>query len=447
MERYKNIKFISSIGIVFLLIVVSNLEFFSILGIGLFVFFGTKFFFELGHKIEIRDIMILIAVLQWIIGPVLSYEFIPDHKFYYMAVDIETYMAYVVPASFAFAGGLYFPIWNKRIDENVIIDNIKVFLKDNKNFDLILIVIGSVARISTDYFPNSLKFAVILVSEIRFIGLYFLLLNNRKYKWIIIIIVFLWLFLFALNHGMFHQLILWIGFFVVIYFFIIKPNIRKKVIIISSLLVLILVIQTVKHQFRKLSGSTNKTELFVNLVQDNFVESNNFASSNNLEASITRINQGWIVARIMRWTPAHEPFANGETIRASIINSLLPRFLVPEKTSYGGGRTNFERFTGKKLSNTTSMGLSLIGEAYANYGVTGGAFFLFCFGFFIKFYINQIYRISIKHPILLLFLPLLFLQVIKAETDFAIILNHLLKASLAVYIVFFGLRRFLGINT
>ena len=147
----------------------------------------------------------------------------------------------------------------------------------------------------------------------------------------------------------------------------------------------------------------------------------------------------------MSYTPKYEPFAKGETIKEALKGSLLPRVLFPEKIK-AGGRTYFERFTGKPISEDTSMGLSLLGEAYANYGIFGGAFFMFLIGFFYNFFLLQIYRIAKKHPSLIFFIPLIFLQVIKAETDFSVILNHLIKASIAVWILYWGLKRFLRIK-
>jgi len=160
---------------------------------------------------------------------------------------------------------------------------------------------------------------------------------------------------------------------------------------------------------------------------------------------VTRINQGWIIARIMSWTPRYEPFANGETIIEALQASFMPRFLFPDKVK-AGGRTYFTRFTGKDISDNTSMGLSLLGESYANFGITGGAFFMFVIGFFYNYVIKFIYTIARKRPTMIFFLPLIFLQVVKAETDFSVIINHLFKASIVVALVFWGMKQFFNIR-
>jgi len=181
------------------------------------------------------------------------------------------------------------------------------------------------------------------------------------------------------------------------------------------------------------------------MIQKELLEQEHLLTAINIDASIDRINQGWIVARIMRYTPYFEPFAGGETILTGIRASLIPRFLDTDKLK-AGGRDNFTRFTGKLISETTSMGLSPLGEAYANFGINGGILFLFLLGLFYNFYIFMILRLSDKYPSLVLWIPLLFLQVVKAETDFVVVLNHLVKASMVVALLIFSFRKFFGIR-
>ena len=147
----------------------------------------------------------------------------------------------------------------------------------------------------------------------------------------------------------------------------------------------------------------------------------------------------------MSHTPSVEPFADGETIINALEASLLPRFLAPNKAK-AGGQENFERFTGRNLEKGTSMNLSPLGEAYANFGVSGAIVFMLFFGLFYNFFIHQIFKLSFRYPSLILWLPLMFLQVVKAESDVAIVLNHLVKATIVVGLFYWGFNRFLGIR-
>jgi hypothetical protein len=423
----------------------ADMPFYSLLGVTLFVFFGFKFFLELGKTIEIRDLIITIALLQWIIGPVLKYNFSPDDIFYYMAVPEETYIAFAFPASLFFIVGMYFPGLYKKMDAGYHIKKVHQLLKEYPNIDLILVGGGVIAAIAEDFVPVAVKFFVFLLGGARFIGLFFLVLSSRKFKWQIFAAVLFWLFIDTLRHAIFHELLLWLVFLFIILAFLYQFRTKQKLLFLVPIIILAILIQSLKFYFRaefgQYAGSFDKAGLFTEMVTKELQTGEKTLSSSNFDAAIDRINQGWIVARIMRYTPYYEPFAEGETILTGIEASLVPRFLNPNKPK-AGGRDNFERFTGKKISDNTSMGLSPLGEAYANFGVNGGIFFMFMLGLFYNFYMFMIFRLSSKYPSLILWLPLLFLQVVKAETDFVVVLNHLVKASMVVAMIIFSIRKF-----
>ena len=87
------------------------------------------------------------------------------------------------------------------------------------------------------------------------------------------------------------------------------------------------------------------------------------------------------------------------------------------------------------------MGMSIIGEAYANFGSFGGIFFMLIWGFFLSVYWNRIRALSENHPVLIFFIPLLFFQVVKAETELVVVLNHMVKASIVVALFFWAARK------
>lgn len=428
-----------------LILSVGSMPFYSSLGVALFIFFSLKFFLELGKTIEIRDLIITIALLQWIVGPILKYHFSPDDIFYYMAVPEETYISFAFPASLFFIIGMYFPGLYKKPDSEYHIKMVHDLLKKYPNIDLILVGIGVAAGIVEDFAPESVRFFVFLLGGSRFIGLFFLVLNDRKFKWQIFTAVLFWLFIETVRDAVFHELLLWLIFLFIILAFLYRFRTRQKLLFLIPLLVLGILIQSVKFYFRaelgKYAGSFDRAGLFTEMVTKELQSGEKTFSYSNLDAAIDRINQGWIVARIMRYTPYYEPFADGETILNGIEASLIPRFLNPDKPK-AGGRDHFQRFTGKKISDNTSMGLSPLGEAYANFGVDGGIFFMFMLGLFYNFYMFVILRLTFRYPSLILWLPLLFLQVVKAETDFVVVLNHLIKASVVVAIIIFSIRKF-----
>jgi hypothetical protein len=147
----------------------------------------------------------------------------------------------------------------------------------------------------------------------------------------------------------------------------------------------------------------------------------------------------------MNYVPYNQPFADGETIENAFTASLLPRFIAESKST-AGGRENMFRFTGIELQQGTSMNISIIGEAYANYGRTGGMVFMLFIGLVFSFILRFILLKSQENSTLLLWIPFLFLQVIKAETDLITTLNYVVKASIAMFIVFWSFRYILKVE-
>jgi len=444
----KSVQIFCTILTIILLFTFSDRHYLTIIGVGIFVFFSFKFFYELAHTIEIRDLMILIALLQWIVGPALAYSYNPDDMRYYMAVDEATYISFVLPACVCFIFGLHLPVWSKQIDEQSVIEKIRGLLKRYPDIDLILISGGIVFNLLIDFVPASLRFVLVLFATVRFIGLFFLILNVRTNKWYITTFVIGWLFYEAISRAMFHELLLWLIFLIMFIALLRKFNTSKKAFYLFLLITLALLIQTVKHEFRQIiwfGGESEYGQVFTSLIIENLGDPSYITSETNLNAAITRINQGWIIARIMSYTPEVEPFANGETIIAGIEAALLPRIIAPNKAK-AGGRENFVRFTGRNLESNTSMGISTLGEAYANFGIGGGIFFMFFFGLFYNYFLSRIYKLAVDIPTIILWLPVLFLQVVKAESDFVVVLNHLVKASIIVGFIYIGFRRILGVN-
>ncbi len=131
----------------------------------------------------------------------------------------------------------------------------------------------------------------------------------------------------------------------------------------------------------------------------------------------------------METVPARVPHANGETIVTAIKASLLPRVLYPDKPR-AGGKQNYEKYTGYVLQPGTSMGISLLGEAYINFG----------------FVIQRILLLARVYPSIWLWFPLILFHFIKAETELLVQLNFLVKSVLMVYLFIWANKHFLKLK-
>jgi len=90
------------------------------------------------------------------------------------------------------------------------------------------------------------------------------------------------------------------------------------------------------------------------------------------------------------------------------------------------------------------MGISVLGEAYANFGSFGGAIFMLFWGVIIAFIMRMIVLVSLTHPTIILWAPLIFLQMVKAETELVVVLNHGIKTSIVIAIFYITAKKILG---
>lgn len=419
--------------------------------LGLVLSFGVviKFVQDLGKRIEVRDLIAFLALMQWIVGPVMAYNILPYDELYYMAVDEATYMHYVVPACTALIIGLYFPITDERIIDEEDIEKLREFIQDKQWLGYLIAIIGLGAGFAGKFLPKSLSFLFFLLSGMQFVGVYIILFTRSGFKWIAFAAVMGLVIFQAVLMGMFGELVLWMMFSLLIVAFVLKIPMPGKIAILGAGFFMVMLIQSTKEEYRMATwyseSDKSNSEIYKEVISSRLQNPSVLFETSAMQNIGARLNQGWIIARILGHMPEKYPFVKGETIETAIYAGLLPRVLAPTKAK-AGGRANFERFTGTELPETTSMDISLVGEGYANYGVTGGIIFLFFIGIFYNVIIIKVISLSKLYPTLILWLPILFFQVIKAETDFATVFNHFTKAALVAFAVFFGMTKILKLK-
>lgn len=427
----------------------TGLYFVSAIGVSISICVFIKFVQDLGKRIEIRDLISFLALMQWIVGPVLAYNVLPYDSLYYMAVPEIVYMNYVVPACTALLIGLYFPFTSERIINHEDIEKITEFLEDKKYLGYIIAGIGIAAGFSGKFLPKSLSFLFFLLSGLQFVGVYLILFTNSKFKWFAFAGVMGMAISSSVMMGMFGELVLWMMFSLLIIAFVLKIPAMGKVTLLLLGMSMILLIQSTKQEYRMATwyaeSTKSNSEIYKEVVMSRLSTPSSLFETSTLQNMGARLNQGWIIARILNHMPEKYAFVKGETIETALYAGLLPRVLAPKK-AVAGGKANFERFTGTELPESTSMDISLVGEGYANYGVTGGVIFLFFIGIFYNWIIIKTIAISKNYPTLILWLPVLFFQVVKAETDFATVFNHFTKAALVAFLVFWGMTRVLKLK-
>ncbi|MHA6249253.1 hypothetical protein ACXYMU_15025 [Pontibacter sp. CAU 1760] len=441
-------QFSSLLVVGFLLMAFSQLSFLSIVGVLFFVFILNSLLLGIGEGIPIHIVIVFIGTLQWVIGPILSYYTGINHPFYKMQVPEEEYLSFAIPGVVLFYFGLSLPIASLSHLPKIILSDISNVVESKSQGAYYLIAIGFISSFVSTFVPPSLSFFLYLLSQLKFIGCFYLYLDKSRNN-TVLYLVFATLLLDAVAKAMFHDLLLWGFFFLFIYGIKNNISLTKKVLMLLIGFFMMFVLQSVKYQYRSIAwaatslGAYEKGEIFFGMVKESLWSPDILFDPKTNELTVTRLNQGWIITRVMNYVPFVRPFADGQTVRDAFSDTLLPRFLAPDKQVTAGGREKMERFTGIILQEGTSMNISLLGEGYGNYGRNGGIIFMFLIGIVFSLILRVLLVKSVLHPTYIFWIPFLYLQVIKAETDLATTLNYLFKATIIMFIVFYGFRKVL----
>ena len=407
----------------------------SIIGLIIVIIVTYQFYIKLGDSLPILEFMLLIAGLQWVIGAIIEYNTPFEHYKYYMYVTQSTYMATVVPGYTIFSIIL---LWVSRKYP------LKLLKQDDLThfapYALIFLLIGFSARLITNSVPGSLGFLVLIISSFQYIGAIILFFSNVKWHQYVFYGSLVILLVNSLSSGFFHDFILWSSFFYMFYAIKYKVSQKIKLITIGLALFALSILQGVKSNYRaalELGYNGSPITLFINTISAQW-NKGFFEVPENQQQLNVRLNQGWIISAVIDQVPRGQAFANGQTVKDAIIASIFPRFLMPNK-KMAGGQENFKKYTGLYLGENTSMGISIIGEFYANYG-KGVALAMGVWGLFLGFIWAFLWRTQFYNPFIVFFLPLIFLQVVKAETELVVVLNHLIKASIVIFTFFYVTR-------
>jgi hypothetical protein len=397
----------------------------------------SEFIRRLDTGIPLLQITTLIASLQWLVGPAISYTTAMTTGRYFMYVDERAYFSFAVPATAFFAIGMFF--MGSSVRQKLVLQSLN--RSEFVRIGLLLNLVAIVATFMAPRMPGGLQFFFHLVSQLKYIGAIYFLLSGHPYRYVLGIFSCLQLFTTGAAAGMFHDLIIWILLISTYWFAQFRLTLGRKLAFLGVAFVAIFLIQAIKQDYRdKLRrgvATSIPEEVWGVLTADRAVFEGQI-----LPLATARLNQGWIISAVMRNVPAREPYAEGETIVEAMRATLLPRFLAPDKKK-AGGREYFRRFTGLPIGEGTSMGISPLGEAYANFGRELGILFMFGYGLGFAAIYQLVLRKVVLHPDFLFWIPLIFYQGIKAETEIVVVMNQLFKGTIIAYGGYYGLTQVL----
>ena len=184
------------------------MDFWTSIGVILTGLIALRFISQLGKSLPILELMLFIAAAQWIIGPLIEYNAPSLHYKYFMYVDQQRYMSYVVPAFGAFSLAVLLGIRFLK-DSTIPLDKLKHF----KDYGVTIFVIGVFFDLIGSSLPAGLAFLhlLYLILNLRALLYFSSLMIKDSNQFFYASLVFL---LFrAIQSTMFHDFILWTAFF------------------------------------------------------------------------------------------------------------------------------------------------------------------------------------------------------------------------------------------
>jgi len=391
------------------------------------------------------DLSIIMAVFTCLVMPVAFYHFYTKENplariwVKYMPIASDDYFSFVLPAIAAMILGLRVPIGKRKVNKNPqqYLENAKKYLSTHNSLGPILIAMGVTSSFLDFLSPSNIEYVFYLIDHLTYVGVFYVIYSPSKRKKIIVPSVILLMIGQSIITGMFGEFIFMLACSLVLILLGRKIKFQRKLAYAIAGILLILVIQSIKLDYRKrswLQGGGADPIYFAELISDRISDPSSMLEERTLFGTSVRMNQGWLVATTMKRVPEKYPYAYGETIWKSVAAAILPRFLWPDKPE-AGGRANLKRFWGFNLVGY-SMNIGPLGEAYGNFGVAGGIVYMFFYGLFFNLALSWILILSEKRPTIILWLPFLFFYAIGVETDLLTTMGSLIKTAFFTWVVY-----------
>ncbi|MBM3441389.1 MAG: hypothetical protein FJX89_01690 [Bacteroidetes bacterium] len=414
---------------------------------------------KMGKGIVLRESIAFLYIMTCLVMPIMGYD-IYNQNFhragsvgYTMQVTETIYFSYVIPAVTGFCLTITFPLQSKDYsDDNPgiskILERATVILKNEQVLGIVIMFAGLMSFAFNKVLPVFLQYVSTILFLTCFVSLLYIYYSpNRSNKSIIILTFSSAILFYSMSIGMF-TIMIYMGITISSFFFLgNKMSLFRKVTILLAAFFIITVIQNTKRTFRNIvfnKGSDNKVELFAKLFVENLSSGTGLFESKAFFPVYLRLNQGWIISKVIHRFPAVKEHDNGKVLFNTIFASFIPRFLWPDKPT-ADGHFNMRYYAGTKLSKYTSMNVGPLGESYASFGAIGGIAFLFLIGVSIRWVYGLIFSLSRHVPLIIFWIPVMFYQITySAETDLMQILNSIIKVSVFMSVIYFFLPSWLG---
>jgi len=423
-----------------LLYTFSDFNIWSIGAISIWMIYLVNFLSNLNNSIPFREYVLVMYGLNYLFSAAVQYEITQDIAYYKMKLTPEAYFSMTIPAMFCFHAGLY-SIKSKIFSYSFSLSKIQTVL--NEKLLKQWLIAGIILGLSKSLFPGDLSFIVYLLSGIKYIAAFGLfIIDKRKYKWYLIGIFVLEV-ANALQGGMFHDMVIWMIFFGMVWIYVNKPSAAQKFVLITIAIFALFTLQSVKSAYRaQLRSGSGGLGSFSEVVSKKSGGNDGILNLDNLASSLTRSNQGWIFSWSTERMNRVKDFQGPKLLNVYAEAAFLPRFLAPDKLKAGDNEI-FNRFSGARIAKTgfTSMGLGLFADGYISYGFNGVLIFAFAFGLLCALVFKIIERWAAISPLFSLFFFPLLNYAVRADCETQTWMGHIVKGLIVFSILMYFTRR------
>lgn len=419
---------------------------FSIVPASFFVVWLINFIYNVNDGFLIRHIFVLFYALQYALGSTLSYAFNTSDT-YRMVMSQNEYFSYSFPAILFLSLGLFYK--TKKSNEDKVFSNLFTTLQyTNINEKLLerIMYLSLFIDLLNIPFPQAFEFVKYIICSFKYAYVCFHIITKQKINIAILLIPVFFLIYKTLITAMFHDFLTWSIFWGLSICYKYKPKLRTVVLAGASFISIFILIQVSKSAYRDKAwglesgkqdfGIASFSESVTSETKDGGL------SLEKLSDNIVRINQGWILCRVIDFVPRYVDHEGLDLFNKYIEAAFLPRAFAPNKLT-AGDKDLFNKYTGLKLTAATSMGIGLIGDAWISYGKIGGWVLLFIYGIFISLTLKYAENLIKKFPYVFFFLPVIYIYPIRPDCETQTSLGHLIKT---LFIITFLAYRFFPKN-
>ncbi len=311
-----------------------------------------------------------------------------------------------------------------------------------------LFVVGFIFTVLNRLIPNipTVKQLVNCLADLLYLSAICFFFSKHSFKWVYIGLILLLMLTIAFNSTLFFTAFLWM-FFYFLYAQILNPwPLYIKLGAFVAVSFFLILVQAVKTEVRQKQGLNSSTSTFSKALNDKSTqiqESNASFKKKYLSVLLNRINQTFFDHLVFKNELKIENKPRPKTILTSLFAAFIPRIFWPDKPSFDNGR--LYELAGLNVRGAF-ISISLVAEAFINFGYYGGAIFYVFFSFAVSLIVINIVKSAEKRiPLIIMFFPYLFFNLLRVEVDFTQIIYGLYSSMIFLVLLFLYFKQ-KGIN-